>query len=97
MRNRPSLFSGVVVFDEVFDRENQPDTITVSNGQATYQTFASTPSLLKGRMDGSDNRSFQKALTATALIEGKAPVSQTGGVSQICVSVCQERASSWKR
>lgn len=67
----------VVVTDEIADRENDPDTLTVIDGVATYRAFASTPSLIVGRMDGSNDRSYQKALTATAMVEGRDPVSQT--------------------
>jgi hypothetical protein len=75
------LDSGIVVItDEIFDQENNPDTLTVKNGVAMYTTFASTPSLVAGRTDGANNRSYQKALTATAIVEGRTPVSDTDWV-----------------
>ncbi len=67
----------VVVFDEIFDQEDTPDTLTVTNGVATYQTFASTPSLVRGRTEGGKDRSFQKALVVNTRVPGRTPVSAT--------------------
>jgi hypothetical protein len=65
----------VVIYDEIADREGTPVEIGVSNGVASYTTFACTPSLILGRVDSEGNdRSFQKVLTAIAVVEGRAPV-----------------------
>jgi fibronectin type 3 domain-containing protein len=67
----------VVITDEIFDKQDEPDTLTVSGGEAKYTTFASTPSLVRGRTEGGNDRSFQKALTARVQVEGRAPVTET--------------------
>ncbi len=65
----------VVIYDEIFDREGTPIEVEVKDGQAEYTTFASTPSLVIGRTDSEGNdRSFQKAIRAMAVIEGRSPV-----------------------
>jgi hypothetical protein len=67
----------VVIFDEIFDQENDPDTLTVSGGVATYRTFASTPNLIRGRTEGRTDRSFQKSLVVRTVVEGRSPVTAT--------------------
>ncbi|MCX5752827.1 MAG: T9SS type A sorting domain-containing protein [Candidatus Krumholzibacteria bacterium] len=72
------LDSGMVtVRDEIFDRRG--DTVlAVKNGIARYHTFATTPSLIVGRQDEQGNdRSFQKAISVTANVEGRTPVTAT--------------------
>lgn len=68
----------VVIYDEIFDRQNAPFELSVFNGVAVCTTFASTPSLVVGRVDerGTD-RSFQKAITAVVEVEGRANVTAT--------------------
>jgi len=63
----------VIVIDEIGDRENSPDTLTVLDGEAVYTTFPTTPSLVRGRTEGTTDRSFQKALTVRAVVDGRAP------------------------
>jgi fibronectin type 3 domain-containing protein len=67
----------VVILDEIFDQENDPDTLTVSGGVATYRTFASTPNLVRGRTEGRTDRSFQKSLVVRTVVEGRSPVTAT--------------------
>jgi hypothetical protein len=73
------LDSGTVtIYDEIFDRKNEPFNLKVQDGVAVCTTFASTPSLVVGRTDELGNdRSFQKAFTAVASVEGRTPVSAT--------------------
>jgi hypothetical protein len=66
----------VVIYDEIADREGTPVEIEVSNGVSSYTTFACTPSLVFGRVDSEGNdRSFQKVIRATTMVEGRTPVS----------------------
>jgi fibronectin type 3 domain-containing protein len=68
----------VVVYDEVFDRQNTPFELTVLNGTAACTTFSSTPSFTVGRTDGEGNdRSFQKAISAVVTAEGRPSVTGT--------------------
>ncbi|MEZ4654147.1 MAG: hypothetical protein R3E12_11325 [Candidatus Eisenbacteria bacterium] len=64
----------VVLYDEINDSAGTPDTVLVKDGEAVYRTFARTPSLLEGRMEGNTNRSFQKLLTAVTIAEGLEPI-----------------------
>lgn len=65
----------VVIYDEISDREGTAIEIKVEAGEARYTTFACTPSLVIGRVDSDGNdRSFQKAIYAVALVEGRTPV-----------------------
>ncbi|HUU46809.1 MAG TPA: LamG-like jellyroll fold domain-containing protein, partial [Acidobacteriota bacterium] len=70
--NLCALDSGaLLVYDELFDREDEPRELEVINGKATYWTFACTPSLIAGRVDADGNdRSFQKALRVMTVVEG---------------------------
>ncbi|MCK4548776.1 MAG: T9SS type A sorting domain-containing protein, partial [Candidatus Krumholzibacteria bacterium] len=78
----------VTIYDEIFDRSDTPVTLPVSEGVAEYTTFASTPSLISGRMVEGVNRSYQKSITAHASAVGQSadPVSEwvlvTGHVAQ---------------
>jgi hypothetical protein len=68
----------VVVYDEIFDKEDEPVEIVIRNGMAEYQTVAATPSLVEGRLDVENNdRSFQKSLRVVVMVEGKDPVTET--------------------
>lgn len=72
----------VLIFDEIADRENDPDTLIVKNGEALpgdmpYKTYASTPSLIRGRTEGLLDRSYQKSLEVRTLVEGRSPTSRT--------------------
>jgi hypothetical protein len=67
----------VVIADEIFDQENHPDTLTVSHGVVKYRTFASTPSLVRGRTEGRTDRSFQKSLVVRTVVEGRTPQTAT--------------------
>jgi hypothetical protein len=71
----------VVIYDEIFDLEDSVITLEVRDGVANYITYASTPSLIVGRMDSNgDDRSFQKAFKATAFVEGRPPKTATAWV-----------------
>ena len=74
-----ALDSGtVIIYDEIFDQQNDPKELVVKNGVAKYKTFASTPSLIAGRLDSQGNdRSFQKALQAVVVVEGRTPAATT--------------------
>lgn len=84
------LDSGIVViYDEIFDREGIPIELEVRDGEVSYTTFASTPSLVVGRVDSEGNdRSFQKVIRAMAVVEGRQQVTAeewvlvTGHVAQ---------------
>jgi hypothetical protein len=68
----------VIIYDEIADREDSLIEVPVLNGVANYQSFACTPSLVVGRVDSEGNdRSFQKAIHATVIVEGKTPVTAT--------------------
>ncbi|NIO08943.1 MAG: hypothetical protein GTO40_13380, partial [Deltaproteobacteria bacterium] len=55
-----------------------PVELVVKDGEAYYKTFASTPSLIVGRVDSQGNdRSFQKAIRARVEVEGRTPVTAT--------------------
>jgi hypothetical protein len=72
------LDSGMVtIHDEIFG--GRGDTaLVVKDGIARYHTAATTPSLVLGRQDEQGNdRSFQKAIWATASVEGRTPVTAT--------------------
>jgi hypothetical protein len=73
------LDSGTVtIYDELWDRQNNPFELEVRDGVAVCTTFASTPSLVVGRVDEQGNdRSFQKAINAVVAVEGRAPVTAT--------------------
>jgi hypothetical protein len=65
----------VIIYDEIFDQQDTQIELVVRDGEAAYTTFASTPSLAAGRVDSDgNNRSFQKALKATVVLEGRKPV-----------------------
>jgi hypothetical protein len=70
------LDSGTVtIYDEIFDQEGHPVELEVLEGEAVYTTYASTPSLVIGRVDSQGNdRTFQKAIRAVVEVEGRAPV-----------------------
>jgi hypothetical protein len=68
----------VIIYDEIFDQEDTPVELVVKDGAANYKTFASTPSLIVGRVDSQGNdRSFQKAIRARVEVEGRTPVTAT--------------------
>ncbi len=68
----------VTIFDEIQDIEDEPVTLTVVNGVATYTTRANTPNTNAGRIDQAGNdRSYQKPLTAFAEIPGLDPLQAT--------------------
>ena len=68
----------VTIYDEIFDQEDTPVELVVKDGVAYYKTFASTPSLVVGRVDSEGNdRSFQKAFRARVVVEGRTPVTET--------------------
>lgn len=73
------LDSGTIrIYDEIFDIEDSLIELEVVNGEATYTTFACTPSLVVGRVDQQGNdRSFQKALRATVYVPGRQPITAT--------------------
>ena len=56
----------VTIFDEIADVEGTPIELALSNGEATYVTYANTPNVFTGRMVDGVDRSFQKSLTAVA-------------------------------
>ena len=68
----------VVIYDEIFDRQNKPFELEVRDGVAVCTTYTSTPSLVVGRVDEYGNdRSFQKAFRAVVDIEGRPAVTGT--------------------
>ncbi|RLA04143.1 MAG: hypothetical protein DRQ54_09900, partial [Gammaproteobacteria bacterium] len=68
----------VVIYDEIFDRQNIPFEVEVLNGVAHYTTCATTPNLLVGRTDEDGNdRSFQKSIRAVVAVEGRTPIVAT--------------------
>jgi hypothetical protein len=70
------LESGTVtIYDEIYDGRTGPFELTVLNGVAQLRTWASTPSVIVGRVDEQGNdRSFQKSITAVVDVEGRTPV-----------------------
>ncbi|UCE20159.1 MAG: Ig-like domain-containing protein, partial [Gemmatimonadota bacterium] len=71
----PADTGTVTIYDEISDQESTPLVLGISQGKVHYTTVGTTPSLIDGRVDakGTD-RSFQKALTIVAEVEGLAPV-----------------------
>jgi hypothetical protein len=68
----------VVIVDEIFDQEDNPFELEIRDGEALYPTFATTPNLAVGRVDGDGmDRSLQKALRAIVHAEGRTPVTRT--------------------
>ncbi len=59
----------VTIFDEVIDRE-ESITLPIKNGVARYQTSASTPNVLRGRTANRQDRSYQKAISFVANVDG---------------------------
>lgn len=77
----------VTVFDEILDQEQNPVTLVIENGQAyvstanglqQYVTIGNKPNIYPGRVDAQGNdRSYQKALTVIAEVQGQRAVTQT--------------------
>jgi hypothetical protein len=68
----------VTIFDEIMDIADQPTTLNLENGVATYTTYGRYPNIFYGRTDADGNdRSYQKALTVVAYVEGRGPVRET--------------------
>lgn len=67
----------VTIFDEIIDEGDDPQSVLVVDGVANYLTAANTPNVFAGRKDefGLD-RSYQKALTVVAIIDGQEPVTK---------------------
>lgn len=66
----------ITLFDEIGDGVGGAQELTLENGEAEYELTAGSPSLLEGlEVDGVD-RSYQKALTVIADIEGRDPVTE---------------------
>ena len=68
----------VTIFDEIMDAADQPVTLPLERGIAVYETYGGYPNIFYGRTDADGNdRSYQKALTVVANVEGRAPVRET--------------------
>jgi hypothetical protein len=73
------LDTGLVrIYDELIEMGGTAQEVPVSNGVARYVAYAAIPSFVVGRQDSDMNdRSYQKSVTAVAVVEGKDPVSTT--------------------
>ncbi|MCA9756661.1 MAG: Ig-like domain-containing protein, partial [Candidatus Eisenbacteria bacterium] len=68
----------VTIFDEIQDIEDEPVTVTVIDGVASYTVRGNTPNTNPGRIDSAGNdRSYQKSITAFAEIPGLDPIQTT--------------------
>ncbi len=68
----------VTIYDELFDRQNEPFDLEIRDGNAVCTTFTSTPSLVVGRVDErGEDRSLQKAFSAVVESEGRPAVTAT--------------------
>jgi|GEM_PF-6873341 len=77
----------VTVYDEVLDEQDDPKVLVIRDGQAmvesgnqrsSYVTIGNTPNPAAGRRDALNNdRSFQKAITFIAEVEGQEPLTVT--------------------
>ncbi|MFQ6092897.1 MAG: LamG-like jellyroll fold domain-containing protein, partial [bacterium] len=71
----------VTIYDEIVDEEDTPVELPIQAGVAQYTTYANTPNIAAGRVDAEGkNRSYQKALTVVAEVEGQAPVTEIAWV-----------------
>jgi len=73
------LDSGVAtIYDEIFDQQDSPKSIIIKNGVGVCSSFASTPSLIAGRVDTEgNNRSYQKSFQAVVDVPGRNAASST--------------------
>jgi fibronectin type 3 domain-containing protein len=63
--------ASVTIYDEILDEADNPTTVTVENGVASYTTIANTPNVFAGRRDAEGvDRSYQKPITAVADVGG---------------------------
>ena len=68
----------VVIYDEIIDEAEFPETVTVENGIARYTTAANTPNVYPGRLDAAGNdRSYQKKITVRASVKGGEPTEKS--------------------